>query len=315
MSKMVDYTGTELSTHLYNIPDHLIDYIFNSIEPKKRKSYAEEGLRFALIVNSTDSETTPMLKHYFEKNGVNVDCYLACAQDEVEDGTYVNNFDLERKVKMGEFNKTVRAVYDAEDKSYVDVEFNYKGILPSLLAVSEEDRYDAVIVAGGDKNVSDLEKKEWGKNEMYFMKHVDKPLLATCLGHQILAAAYGGRVLPSEDKVRVVGANLVDMDNTDPLFDGLSRFAFYAEEHMDHVYFSEKELDDLNIHNIAKSGKSEVEALRYNDGKAPKWGVQFHPEWGELLKCLHFIDNDAGFKVLDNMINLSLEFRDKGKIK
>lgn len=334
------------------------------------KDYYSDNPRIALIVNSTESETTPMLKEYFERRGAKVDCYLACAAGEKagsgidsakrgyvsveKDGIYSSKDDLEAAVKFGVFDKTVADVYDHDTGTYTDVEFRYKGILPKL----DDDSYDAVVVAGGDKDVIDMKRQQWGKDEMDFLYNVKKPVLALCLGHQILATSFSRQVTDDKDvvkdvqelieeredylehnkddddkqaiffnnflknydggKSRDVGPNLIEIDRKNPLFYGMPKYAFFGEEHGDHVEISgdlAQLMDENNVHiqKIAHSGTCLTEGLFYNqviDGsEVPKWGSQAHFEWGEMLKN-HGFSNRPGYKALDNFINIIRFFKE-----
>jgi anthranilate synthase/aminodeoxychorismate synthase-like glutamine amidotransferase len=97
------------------------------------------------------------------------------------------------------------------------------------------------------------------------------PILGVCLGHQLIAELYGGRVAAA-DRIVHGKAGGVRRIADDPLLTGLGD-AFAAGR-----YHSLIALDPLPSELVvtARSDEGEVMALRHR--AAPTHGVQFHPE-------------------------------------
>jgi len=96
------------------------------------------------------------------------------------------------------------------------------------------------------------------------------PLLGVCYGAQFLTHCYGGEVMPSN--TREYGrAKLVKVDNTDPLFQGITPGTQVWMSHGDTIirtpegYIITGSTEDVS-----------VAAFRISDEQT--WGIQFHPE-------------------------------------
>ncbi|WP_456395261.1 GMP synthase subunit A [Thermococcus sp.] len=95
------------------------------------------------------------------------------------------------------------------------------------------------------------------------------PLLGICLGHQLIARYFGGRVGRGEK----AEYSLVEVEilKENDIFKGLPGCLKVWESHMDEV----KELpEDFEL--LARSEFCPVEAMRHRE--LPIYGVQFHPE-------------------------------------
>jgi GMP synthase (glutamine-hydrolysing) len=96
------------------------------------------------------------------------------------------------------------------------------------------------------------------------------PVLGVCYGAQYLAHKFGGEVLPSA--TREYGrANLVSIDNGDPLFKGISPGTQVWMSHGDTIA---KVPDNYRI----IGSTSDVRIGAYYIKGEPTWGIQFHPE-------------------------------------
>jgi anthranilate synthase/aminodeoxychorismate synthase-like glutamine amidotransferase len=97
------------------------------------------------------------------------------------------------------------------------------------------------------------------------------PILGVCLGHQALAAALGGRIVPARSLMHGK-SSWIEHDGTG-LFAGLSRPMRVGRYHS--LAVEEASLpSDLAI--TARAGDGEIMALRHRS--QPAAGVQFHPE-------------------------------------
>jgi len=96
------------------------------------------------------------------------------------------------------------------------------------------------------------------------------PLLGVCYGAQLLVQEYGGEVLPSN--IREYGrANLVSIDNNDPLFINIKSGSQIWMSHADTIA---RIPDGYEI----IGSTADVKAGAYHINKEKTWGIQFHPE-------------------------------------
>jgi len=96
------------------------------------------------------------------------------------------------------------------------------------------------------------------------------PLLGVCYGAQYLAHKFGGEVLPSASR-EYGRANLVEIDNGDPLFKGIKQGTQVWMSHGDTI---------ASIPGNYKiiGSTSDVRIGAYYVNGEPTWGIQFHPE-------------------------------------
>lgn len=100
------------------------------------------------------------------------------------------------------------------------------------------------------------------------------PLLGVCLGHQVIAAAFGATVTYAQ-RLMHGKQSLVQFDTDSPLFAGLPKAAPVARYHS--LAVAADTLPDA-LMPVAQTldGAAEVMALQHTD--YPIYGVQFHPE-------------------------------------
>lgn len=115
----------------------------------------------------------------------------------------------------------------------------------------------------------------------------DVPILGFCLGHEIIAVAYGGRIkrLPEyQNKRECVRIHKL----SDPLFRGITEDEIYLKEkHQFHVHKLPEAFDVL--------GSSEVcphEIIKHKE--KPIYGFQSHPE----------VSGTVGLKIVENFLTL-----------
>jgi len=96
------------------------------------------------------------------------------------------------------------------------------------------------------------------------------PLLGVCYGAQLLVQKYGGEVLPSNNR-EYGRANLVRVNNSDPLFKNISSGTQIWMSHADTIA---RIPDDYEI----TGSTADVKAGAYHIKNEPTWGIQFHPE-------------------------------------
>ena len=140
-------------------------------------------------------------------------------------------------------------------------------IIPNTTPLEEIKALDpkGIIFSGGP----DIEKTG---NCKAILEHYDEfnvPILGICLGHQLIAKHFGGKVGRGEKaEYSLVEIEIVEEND---LFKGFPRRLRVWESHMDEV----KALP-LGFELLARSETCPVEAMKHE--KLPIYGVQFHPE-------------------------------------
>jgi GMP synthase (glutamine-hydrolysing) len=132
-------------------------------------------------------------------------------------------------------------------------------------------RFDAVLVFGGDMNVGEELEHPWLHDEYELLRGwvaSGTPLLGVCLGAQTLAHALGGRVARApEPLVGFYETELADAGAADPVLGALPRRfeAFNANAYTFEVPDGATELARAAVPQAFRAGSH-------------AWGVQFHPE-------------------------------------
>lgn len=132
-------------------------------------------------------------------------------------------------------------------------------------------RFDAVLVFGGDMNVGEELEHPWLHDEYELLRGwvaSGTPLLGVCLGAQTLAHALGGRVSRApEPLVGFYETELADAGAADPVLGALPRRfeAFNANAYAFEVPDGATELARAAVPQAFRAGSH-------------AWGVQFHPE-------------------------------------
>lgn len=98
------------------------------------------------------------------------------------------------------------------------------------------------------------------------------PILGVCLGHQSIAEAFGGKIVHAEKQLHGKQTS-ISIDNTNPLFKGLSPVIKAARYHS---LIVEKESLPECLSVIAYDDTKQIMALCHKEH--PTYGVQFHPE-------------------------------------
>jgi GMP synthase-like glutamine amidotransferase len=132
-------------------------------------------------------------------------------------------------------------------------------------------RFDAVLVFGGDMNVGEELEHPWLHDEYELLRGwvaSGTPLLGVCLGGQTLAHALGGRVARApEPLVGFYETELADAGAADPVIGVLPRRfeAFNANAYAFEIPDGATELARGAVPQAFRAGSL-------------AWGVQFHPE-------------------------------------
>ena len=137
-------------------------------------------------------------------------------------------------------------------------------LVPNNLSIKEiEDKNPKGLILGGGPSID-----ESGNSEDY-IKHFNVPILGICLGHQLIAKAFGGqiRTSPSESYAKVK----IKILNSANLFENLDSTMEVWSSHKDEVEIIP---DEFEI--IANSTLCDVESFKHNT--LDIYGIQFHPE-------------------------------------
>jgi GMP synthase-like glutamine amidotransferase len=137
------------------------------------------------------------------------------------------------------------------------------------------DGFAGLVVLGGGMGVDDEERAPWLPAVRALLSAAvadDVPLLAVCLGAQLLAQAMGGRVGRNPDGPEF-GAQLIAKranSATDPLFRDLPITPDVIQWHFDAVL-------DLPPSAVLLAGSPVCEVQAFRAGRVA-WGIQFHIE-------------------------------------
>lgn len=138
--------------------------------------------------------------------------------------------------------------------------------------------YDAVLMTGSLASITD--RAPWMLDAERWVRHAVEggtAFLGVCFGHQLLAHAFGARVVknPRGIELGTVEIELTDEGRDDPLFEELPERLRVHETHEDMVV-------DLpaGVQRLAGNSWTPVQAIAVGDRAR---GVQFHPEMTEEL--------------------------------
>jgi GMP synthase-like glutamine amidotransferase len=134
------------------------------------------------------------------------------------------------------------------------------------------DRYDAVIVLGGDANVDQEAELPWLAEEKALIGYLLErriPLLGVCLGAQLIAEVAGAEVGPLKGGPEIGWHEIVSSADGDAVL-GAAPARYKAFEW--HGYGFELPPGATEL----ASGAAGPQAFRLED--APAWGIQFHAE-------------------------------------
>jgi GMP synthase-like glutamine amidotransferase len=160
-----------------------------------------------------------------------------------------------------------------QDGSVTDtVELDAGDNIPTLAS------YDLMLVMGGPQDVWQEDAYPWLVAEKAairkFVVEMRRPFLGICLGHQLLAAAIGGRVAPAvRPEVGIMGVSLSEAARDDALLHGLSDPLTVLQWHSSEVV----ELPP-GCEILASSCDCAIQAYRYGQHA---YGLQFHVEVGD----------------------------------
>jgi GMP synthase (glutamine-hydrolysing) len=178
-------------------------------------------------------------------------------------------------LKRGEFTRWIQeGVGEAWDGQWSEVDLRDESAqLPDPMAAA------GFIVTGSASSVT--ERASWMLRAEAWLREataMDRPILAICFGHQLLAQALGGVVVrnPRGREIGTVKVRLHDSAESDMLFSELPTHFHANATHVDTVAELPK-----NAERLASTELDQNAAFRVRRA----YGVQFHPEIdGELMR-------------------------------
>lgn len=129
--------------------------------------------------------------------------------------------------------------------------------------------FGALVLSGSPNLIS---KNEYLPRYVEFLHRLRLPTLGICYGHQLLAKAFGARVLAGPRFLE--GYDTVRILEPDTLFEGLPEEVIMMESHREYVL--PEDLAQAGFELLADSTTCGVEAIRHIEH--PLFGVQFHIE-------------------------------------
>lgn len=162
-------------------------------------------------------------------------------------------------------------------------------LVPNTLTIEEIQAKNPIgLILGGGPSI------EGAGNSEEYINEFDLPILGICLGHQLIAKAYGGKVSTSDTESYAKVE--LDILNDDNLFNQLAPKMEVWSSHKDEVKVVPEEFEVL-----AKSDLCDVESFKHKDKDV--YGIQFHPEVHHTPKgsvifenfyniCKECVDND-----------------------
>ncbi|MDA4124975.1 MAG: gamma-glutamyl-gamma-aminobutyrate hydrolase family protein [Thaumarchaeota archaeon] len=150
------------------------------------------------------------------------------------------------------------------------------------------DQFDGVALSGAPDMLSKESTQVKFRGEVEAILKTLVPVLGVCFGHQMMAHAFGSRVI--EDTEHVLEFVKTEPIVEDPIFEGLSSPAMLMESRHEIV---ESLPDSFRL--LASSETSRIAAMKHS--KRPLYGVQFHPE-------RYTSESPDGFRVVGNFVRM-----------
>lgn len=154
--------------------------------------------------------------------------------------------------------------------------------------VSLFDKFDGVALSGSPDMASTEVAHAKFAGELKSIRESEAPLFGVCFGHQLIAIAFGSRVLKADHPVEGFVRTEVVID--DPLFAGLPGSMMLVESRHEVVESLPKEFKL-----IARSAVSKIAAMKHSS--LPIYGVQSHPE-------RYTSENPDGNRIVGNFVRM-----------
>ncbi len=157
-------------------------------------------------------------------------------------------------------------------------------IVPNTIDIDEilKKSPDGIILSGGPNSA--WEEKEIGNCGKIL--DMNFPILGICLGHQIIACHFGGKVKTSG--TAEYGNTEIFVDRENEIFRNMKRQFKAWASHRDEVCEIPQNFEILAHSEICK-----CEAMKHKT--SPVYSVQFHPE---------VVHTEDGYKIFENFVNV-----------
>ncbi len=158
----------------------------------------------------------------------------------------------------------------------------------SRSSASKFDQFDGVVLSGAPDMLSKERTRLKFQPEALAVTKTKVPVLGVCFGHQMMAHAFGSRIV--EDGEPVLKFVKTEALAEDPLFEGLPNPSTLLESRHEIVESLPK---DFLL--LARSETSKIAAMKHS--RRSLYGVQFHPE-------RYTSENPDGFNVVGNFVRM-----------
>lgn len=148
-----------------------------------------------------------------------------------------------------------------------------------------KDKEPLGLILGGGPTI------EKAGNSRQYVEEMECPILGICLGHQIIAQVYGGKI--GSAGIESYAKNTINILDENDIFQGLGKTMDVWTSHKDEV----KTLPS-GFKLLATSNICEIEAMKHT--KKPVYGIQFHPE-------VHH--TEKGHLIFENFHQVCQEFK------
>jgi len=153
-----------------------------------------------------------------------------------------------------------------------DILVRIDGLAPKLY-FPQDIELTGIIISGSIHHIYENRGKKWKNSLCDFIRRFYNqiPILGVCFGHQAIAYALDGRVIPN-DKDKQIGSlpiYLTAEANKDLLFSQFKSGGLVPLSHLDHVSILPEKAVRLAYNEHSPN-------LAFRVGKS--WGIQFHPE-------------------------------------
>jgi GMP synthase (glutamine-hydrolysing) len=129
--------------------------------------------------------------------------------------------------------------------------------------------FNAVVLSGSPNLIS---RNEYLPRYVEFLRQLRRPTLGICYGHQLLAHAFGARVIDGAKMLE--GYGTIRVLEEAPLFRDMPDEIALLESHREYV--AAEDLAQSGFDLMASSATCAVEAMHHTE--RPLFGVQFHLE-------------------------------------
>ena len=148
--------------------------------------------------------------------------------------------------------------------------------------------FDGVVLSGSPDMLSKPATQRKFRDEIETVRSSDVPILGVCFGHQLIAHAFGSRII--EDTEHVLKFVNTEVLVEDSLFQGLPRPLTLLESRHEVV-----ESLPVGFELLARSETSPIAGIKHSNRSL--YGVQFHPE-------RYSTENPDGKGVISNFVRL-----------